>query len=178
MAAVGARAKERTGVDGCFSVVTMAESTPAPITAADVPASLLRACPSFAEPWEAVREEYADADNPGGRLGYLDAGAFIRHLVSLKIANTLEEFPAVFDLIERLVVDGDEYVSNLAVIGYLEGFQMCTVTDRGLDPEADFAPWLRPTSRAYWEAICRFWEDGTTVPYIPPIQSGQAPGAR
>ena len=65
----------------------------------------------------------------------------------------------MFPLIERLVVDGDEYVSNLGVIGYLEGFQMQAVTGRGLDPEADFARWLRPTSQAYWTAINRLWEE-------------------
>lgn len=59
----------------------MTEFETAPITAADVPALLLTACPSFAEAWEEVREEYADDDNPDGRLGYLDAAAFIRHLV-------------------------------------------------------------------------------------------------
>lgn len=144
-------------------------SAPSPITAADVPGLLLRSCPSFAQSWEAVREENEDTDNPGGRLGYLDAGHFIRHLVSLKLAGTVDEFPAAFDLLERLVVEGDEYVSNLAVIGYLEGLQMRTVTDRGLDPESDFAPWLRPTCRAYWQAICRFWEDGTPIPHVSPL---------
>lgn len=149
-----------------FAVVDPARTQ---IGAAAVPALLLTACPSFAGVWEEVREENEDPEGEAGRLGYLDAAAFIRHLCSLAIAGTMQEFPAVFDLIERFVVDGDAYVSNLGVIGYLEGFQMRTVTDRGIDPEVTFAPWLRPTSRAYWAAINRFWADGTPIPNIPPI---------
>ena len=155
---------------GCLSVIAVPDSVPVVIYAADVPSLLLAACPSFAAAWEVAREENADTDSPGGRLGYRDAGEFVRHLVSLQLAGTVEEFPAVFDLIERLVVDGDDYVHNLGVIGYLELFQMRTVTARGLDPEVAFVPWLRPTSRAYWEAICRFWQDGTPIPEIAPIR--------
>ena len=132
--------------------------------------SCWRRVPRSLKPGRRALEEYADPGNPGGRHGYLDAAAVIRHLVCLKLAGTVEEFPAVFDLIERFVVDGDEYVANLGVIGYIEGFQMRTVTDHGLDPEADFAPRLRPTSHTYWEAICRFWEQGTPIPDIPPIR--------
>lgn len=129
---------------------------------------LMGACPSFAAPWEAIRKENEDEETPGGRLHYRDAADFIRHLASLKIAGTVDEFPAVLDLIERMVVEGDEYVSELAVIGYIEGFQMQTVTVLGLELEVDFRPWLRPTSEAYWRAINRFWEDGTPIPAITP----------
>lgn len=94
-------------------VAVMGEPAATPIAAADVHPLLLEACPSFAETWEAVREENEDPEGVGGRLGYLDAGHFIRHLVSLKPAGAVEELPAVFDLIERLVVDGDDHVSNL-----------------------------------------------------------------
>jgi hypothetical protein len=64
----------------------------------------------------------------------------------------------VFDVIERLVINGDPYVSNLAVIGYLEGFQMVTVTGQGLDPECDLRPWLGPESEKWWVRINRFWK--------------------
>jgi hypothetical protein len=121
------------------------------ITASEVMPLLLSACPSFRPVWEGeVEGENLDEGSPAGRLGYLDAGEFIRHLVSLRVSNKTEEFPAVFDVIERLVVDGDAYVHNLGVIGYLEGLQMETVTSAGLDPERDFRPYLRPKSRSWW----------------------------
>jgi hypothetical protein len=92
---------------------------------------LLRgACPSFASAWTESLVDNADVGSPTGRLGYLDAADFIRHLVALRLDDDTEEFPGVFEVIERLVRDGDEYTSNLAVIGYLEGLQMVAVTGR------------------------------------------------
>jgi len=54
-------------------------------------------------------------------LSYVDAGDFIGHLVSLRLAGRTAKFPAVFDVTERLVSDGDDYVREFAVIGFLEG---------------------------------------------------------
>jgi len=118
---------------------------------------LLDACPSFAESWREAEQQNADDESLGGRLYYMDAGDFIRHLVSLLLANDTSEFPAVFDVIERLILEGDPYVSELAVIGYLEDCQMMTVTSAGLDPERDFRPWLRPESAKWWDRLNRFW---------------------
>jgi hypothetical protein len=58
----------------------------------------------------------------------------------------------VFAAIGRMVVEGDAYVSHLAVIGYLEGMQMVTVTSAGLDPEADSAV-LQPNPRRVVGAV-------------------------
>jgi hypothetical protein len=128
------------------------------IQADEVMPLLLNACPSFASAWNESLIENADEGSPTGRLGYVDAADFIRHLVALRLAANTEEFPAVFDVIERLVIEGDAYVSNLAVIGYLEGFQMVTVTGQGLDPEQEFRPLLGPESEKWWLRINRFWD--------------------
>jgi hypothetical protein len=131
---------------------------PALIVASEVMPLLLEACPSFAEQWvNEVLEENVDEETEGGRLFYVDAGAFIHHLVSLKVDGQVAEFPAVFDVFERLVVEGNTYVQNLGQIGYLEGLQMRTVTDAGLSPERDFRPYLRPASERVWEALNRAW---------------------
>jgi len=126
----------------------------------DVPQLVLAACPSFEEPWRTV-----EAENlyDGERLYYLDAGDFIRHLVDLRLRGRTEEFDSVFRMIEQLVVDGDGYVSNLGVIGYLEGLQMATVTSAGIDPEEEFRPRLGPVSSRWWERINRFWAGDATA---------------
>jgi hypothetical protein len=54
--------------------------------------------------------------------------------------------PAVFETIERLLREGDPFVQELAVTGYLEGSQMETVTTAGPDPERDSHPYLLPKS--------------------------------
>ena len=136
----------------------MGANEPALIVASEVMPLLLGACPSFAPQWvNEVLEENLDDENEGGRLFFVDAGAFIHHLVSLKVEGQDAEFPAVFDVFERLVVEGDTYVRNLGQIGYLEGLQMMTVSEAGLSPERDFRPYLRPTSERIWEDLNRSW---------------------
>ncbi len=110
------------------------------IDAGQVMPLLLEACPSFAAKWSEVEVENADDTVPNGRLTYVDAAEFIRHVVSLRVEGRTSELPAIFDVLERLVVEGDRFVRDLGVIGYLEGFQMMTVTSAGLDPERDFRP--------------------------------------
>lgn len=121
----------------------------------EVMSVLGEACPSFGPAWAEGAEENIEG---GERLAYLDAGDFIRHLVRLQLAGETTEFPAVFAVIERLAVEGDEYVTNLAVIGYLEGLQMMAVTGAGIDPEVTFRPLLGPVSERWWARINRFWD--------------------
>lgn len=115
---------------------------------------LLEACPSFAPVWAEMEVANDDDDD---RLHYLDASAFARHLGALWLAGDLHEMPAVFAVIERLVVDGDHYVSELAVIGYLEDLQTAPADRFRLDPEVAFAPFLGPVSRRWWDRLNRFW---------------------
>jgi hypothetical protein len=76
---------------------------------------LLEACPSFAPQCvDEVLDENLDEQVEGGRLFFVDAGAFVHHLVSLKIDGRTAEFPAVFDVFERLLLEGDSYVRNPA----------------------------------------------------------------
>jgi hypothetical protein len=137
------------------------------VTAGQVPGLLFEACPWLSETWDEVAGENADTDSPGGRLGYLDAAWVVGQLADRLVAGDISGFDAMFDLIERLVIEGDSYVSELAVIGYLEGMQMETVSSHGADPEA-FRPWLRPLSAKYWQAINDFWERGIPIPALHP----------
>ena len=137
------------------------------ITAEQVPRLLVASCTWVSQAWTEVAEENQAPARPGGRLGYLDAGWIVDRLADRFASGNTDGFDAFFDLVERLVVDGDDYVRNLGVIGYLEGMQMQTVTSKGVDPEA-FRPWLRPLSLKYWAAIHDFWEAGTPIPDIQP----------
>jgi hypothetical protein len=133
---------------------------------------LLGACPSFAPAWSEIEPDNAlfdsdpddrelIAEGQTRRLDYLDAGAFLRHMVVLQLAGERDEFPDIFGVIERFLVEGDDYVRNLGVIGYLEGFQMRTVTDSGIDPEVTFRPLLLPVSERWWQRINNFWAGDT-----------------
>jgi hypothetical protein len=127
------------------------------ITADEVIPLLLEACPSFSDAWEQSLVENGPDDDSAERLHYVDAGDFVRHIVGRRVAGDTHEFPAVFDVIERLLLEGDGYVRNLAEIGYIEGFQMSVVNAAGLDPERDFRPWLRPNSEREWQSLNDLW---------------------
>jgi hypothetical protein len=65
----------------------------------------------------------------------------------------------IFGIIEKLYVEGDEYVKEAATIGLLEGIQNIT-GNRRLDPEV-FVQYLKPESAKWWKKLNDFW-DGKT----------------
>jgi hypothetical protein len=88
---------------------------------------LLEACPSLAERWKSHV-----ANDHGGAL-YVDLGEFAHHVVELARSGVTSELPAVFDVVERLHVEGDPYAKEAATIGLLEGLQNVAL-NTGLDP--------------------------------------------
>jgi hypothetical protein len=130
----------------------------ATITKHEVMPILLEACPSFREPWQAY---LTSAIYEAGLL-YVDLGEFACHLVELLREGALQEFPAVFNAVESLHVDGDAFVKEAATIGLLEGIQN-VAGNTGVDPAA-FVPFLRPETAYWWEELNGFW-DGVS-PYV------------
>ena len=97
-----------------------------------------RGLPSYHETWNTyVNDESYDPD-----LVYLHVGEFARHLVRLRKAATVEELPAVFAVVERLHVEGDDYVKECATIGLLEDLQNMS-NHAGLWPDNFFPTWVR-----------------------------------
>ena len=69
---------------------------------------LLMACPSYRARWQ---DYCADSTYEPG-LVYLDLGDFAHHIVDLLREGKTEEFRAVFDVIERMHLEGDEVCSR------------------------------------------------------------------
>jgi hypothetical protein len=135
------------------------------ITADEVMPLLLAACPSFASTWRRIEAENLDGAN-GGRLHYLDAGDFTRHLVRLQTEGATAELLAAFRVVERLHVEGDHDVRELATVGYLEGVQFAASHVTDVD-EGDFVTYLGPESRRWWNGLVDFW-DGSVPPPLRP----------
>ncbi len=131
---------------------------PNTIARGEVMPLLLNACPSFQGAWKA---HVADSSYEEGLL-YIDLGEFARHLVELMGTGSTKEFSAVFDVVERLHVDGDSYVKEAATIGLLEGIQHMAGDD-AVDLEA-FVPHLRSESAKWWAELNGFW--GGNSPYV------------
>ena len=117
----------------------------------------LEAYPSFIKKWQKHR---VLCDNE--QLLYVDLGKFAHHLVELHEANRIDEFPAVFEIIERLHLEGDAYVREATTIGMLEGIQM-VAENFGVDPE-EFSGYLKPESAKWWRQLNTFWEG--KIPFV------------
>ena len=126
------------------------------ITRDDVMPLLLAACPSFATTWAGdLEHDDVHVDEDGTRLHHLDAGVFATHLVALHRAGEDDEVRAAFAVIERLHLEGDPYVRELATIGYLEDVE----GDVASHPEdlAFFDSVLGPESARWWRGLRAFW---------------------
>jgi hypothetical protein len=140
------------------------------ITRDQVMPRLLEACPSFTVRWGAIEHDDMHVEETGERLGYSDSWEFAKHPVSLQGQCSTAEMDAVFAVIERLTVDGDQYVRNLAMIGYLEDVQNCAIRDPIVRPE-DFERYLGPESTINWHRLNAMWA-GEPLPPRPPNDGG------
>jgi hypothetical protein len=136
------------------------------ITRDDVMPLLLEACPSFGRVWEAeVKNSDINLNEDGTRLYYLDAGDFARHLLELHEQGQRAELVSAFEAIERLHVEGDEYVRELGTIGFLESLQN-NAGHRGLDPEV-FHEYFGPETSRWWRGLNAFWHG--EIPRVQPV---------
>ena len=104
----------------------------------------LDASPSFSKQWsEELEQDPIHLNDDGTRLWYLDASYFAVHLIGLFKTQNLGEIEGAFAVIERLHLEGDPYVRELATIGYLESLQNHAGHDDQIDA-ADFEPLSYP----------------------------------
>jgi len=88
-------------------------------------------------------------------MPYAICGDFVRHLLALHLRNCREEFPAIAQAIERLHVEGDEEVREIATIGILESLQNIWANESA--DSTEFCRFLLPESRRWWEELNAFW---------------------
>lgn len=106
---------------------------------------------------DGFRKEWEN-DNYTGQEGlphylYLDEVAHI-------VINDFEldrktELRRVFQLIDRMIIEGEHYVSEAAVVGLLEGIQNL-LKQRGFLLDKAY-PFLLRESRYQWDDLLRFW---------------------
>ncbi|MDQ2828787.1 MAG: hypothetical protein M3Y74_07040 [Chloroflexota bacterium] len=118
----------------------------------DVIPLFLDACPSFQPIWEQHRAYWGDEDAGG----YIDMSEIARHLVELMREKHTEYFSSAFAIIERLIVEGEDNVQGLAIVGVLEDLQNIAA-NTNVDPEK-FLPWLGPKSGIAWAWLNQLWE--------------------
>lgn len=135
------------------------------VTKDEMFAPMLAACPSFTPMWRQFLREGADASEvksayADGPLYYIALGDLAQHIANLSSAEQTDEFPAIFAVVENWIADGDEYVSNAAVVGLLEGLQNQLMLSRLAGSK--ITHWLGQRTRVEWDALNAAWGSGPT----------------
>jgi hypothetical protein len=121
----------------------------------DIPRIVLEACPTFEDKWKEFLDEWKDEPEPPIYLALAD---FARHLIGMLAHGNTGPFPIIFSAVERMLVEGDDYVKEAATIGVLEALQNTNLHE-STEPE-QFRPYLKPESEKWWNKLYDFWEKG------------------
>ncbi|MBX7104031.1 MAG: hypothetical protein K1X57_08110 [Gemmataceae bacterium] len=125
------------------------------ITKDDMLPVLLDACPSFAPAWQEFLAEWqGEADLPL----YVALSYLAWHLIGLVERGEGGELPAVFRVVERWHLEGDEYVHTAATEGLLEDLQNWNLHEHGTEP-AQFRAMLGPESLRCWDRAAASWDE-------------------
>nr|WP_084778084.1 hypothetical protein [Saccharibacillus sacchari] len=86
---------------------------------------------------------------------YVDIGDFTAYMIECYAKQKTDKFDEAFDAIEQMLVHGDSYVQDFAVVGVLETLQN-QLLDKGIELRA-FEVWLQPESKRAWNQLIDFW---------------------
>ena len=92
---------------------------------------------------------------------YLALSELALHLIRNLEAGHTDRFNAIFDVVERWIIEGSSNVREAAIVGLLEDLQNKNL-HRTTSPD-DFKSWLRPQSAIWWTKLDAFWTDGTPL---------------
>ena len=114
---------------------------------------LIDVCPSFRPAWDAFREDWKTSvdDLPH----YLVLADLARHLIGMLERSETESFAAIFQVVERLQLEGDDYVQEAAVVGLLEDLQNRNL--HSITEPRQFLPFLGKESSKAWDQLYAFW---------------------
>lgn len=122
--------------------------------------TLLVECPAFRPEIEAFVTRY-DPPPAEGLPHYMLMGDFVEACSERLQQGRDDEIAGLFKQVERWIEQGDKYVSDLAVIGFIEDMQNGNIHN-GTKPE-EFIRFLGPRSRRYWDKVNRFWSHGEII---------------
>ena len=118
---------------------------------------LIDVCPSFRPKWEAFRDHWKESadDLPI----YLALADFARHLIGMLERSETANFLSIFQAVERLQLEGENFVREAVVVGLLEDLQNLNLHSK-TNP-GQFQPFLGDESRKAWGELREFWLSGT-----------------
>lgn len=82
---------------------------------------ILEVCPSFRATWDEFVGEWKD--DPDGLPQYLALSDLAQHVIGMLERNEIDGVKAIFGVVETWHLDGDSYVKEAAMVGFLEDLQ-------------------------------------------------------
>jgi hypothetical protein len=118
---------------------------------------VLQTCPELDETWRQWQDEFRDDPEGPPLFTFLHEVASL--LEQMLASGHTERIRRVFDLVERLNVEGDRDVQMYATLGILENVQgLAGMEGDDMVPYGPrFEPYLGPVSRRRWERIEAMW---------------------
>ncbi len=117
---------------------------------------LLATCPESLPVLHEYNLRFWHGNPPEDVNPYIDLAWFNGYLIDQAKQQQTSYFPAVFAMIEKLLVEGPEQVQNWVGVGVLEGLMNQTShTDLGY---ATFEVWMGPETRKEWEGLIEYWD--------------------
>ena len=118
---------------------------------------VLQTCPELEAMWREWQQEFKDDPEGPPLFTFLHEVASL--LEQMLAAGDTERIRRVFDLVERLNVEGDRDVQMYATLGILEDVQgLAGMEGNDIVPYGPkFVPYLGPVSQTRWERIVAMW---------------------
>jgi len=117
--------------------------------------------PVFSEVWNKYLEtEIVDDEDEEYINLYSFAQEFSEFVITLYQKNKTDELKVAFYEIEQLANSDSEYISNVALVGFIEGILMLR-QHKGIPLEA-FDEWLGVSSREFWYGMHDFFTTRST----------------
>jgi hypothetical protein len=113
---------------------------------------ILETDPGFIDDWDSHLEEWKDWKGLP-ITACSDLSAFADYIDSQITSNQMIPLEPIFNLIEKLMIEGDEEVRTAVATCFLESLQNMNT------PQDIWVPLLGPQSREY----CKAWDDFTGV---------------
>jgi len=126
---------------------------PGVITRNDMMALILDACPSFVPTWKAFLDEWREEVD--ALPYYLVLADLARHMIGMLERGEKDQLARLFQVVERLHLEGDGFVREAATIGLLEDLQNLNLHSKTC-PE-QFVPFLGTESAIWWDKLNQFW---------------------
>lgn len=127
------------------------EVQPLPESEQDLMPIILKIAPGFQQKWEKHLEHWKG--EPASI--YNDITEFSHYFVDSYDKGDTSWYGAFFELVERMIVEGNDHMKELAVIGFLETIQ--TIASWRPHEGKVFTKWLGRKSRDSWRQIDKLW---------------------